>query len=111
MIRYVKSNREIKLGGMFKLAETFNLVFHWEPIGLAAARIEVRAFKVAMMPALATEIVCCSYTAQDEHRNITTLIVQTNHGLVQHRSGALAHLVKFVDATNAAITQDERATL
>ena len=30
------------------------------PMGLAAARIDVRAFKVAWMPALAIEMVCCS---------------------------------------------------
>ena len=29
-------------------------------IGFAAARIDVRAFSEQMMPALATEMVCCS---------------------------------------------------
>jgi len=29
-------------------------------MGFAAARIEVRAFKVVMMPALAMDTVCCS---------------------------------------------------
>jgi hypothetical protein len=32
------------------------------PDGLALARTDVRAFRVAMMPALATDTVCCSIT-------------------------------------------------
>ena len=31
-----------------------------DPTGLAAARMEVRALRVVMMPALAMETVCCS---------------------------------------------------
>jgi len=33
-----------------------------EPTGFAAARTEVRAFNVVMIPALAIETVCCSWT-------------------------------------------------
>jgi hypothetical protein len=30
-------------------------------MGLAAAKMEVRAFRVVMIPALAMDTVCCSY--------------------------------------------------
>ena len=33
---------------------------YFDPIGLAAARIDVRALSVVMIPALAMETVCCS---------------------------------------------------
>ena len=33
-----------------------------EPTGFAAARMEVRAFKVVIIPAFAMETVCCSWT-------------------------------------------------
>jgi hypothetical protein len=48
-------------GGRFKLAGTDNFLFHLEPIGFADAQIEVLAFNVVMIPAFATEMVCCSY--------------------------------------------------
>lgn len=34
---------------------------YFEPTGFAAARMDVRAFKVVMMPAFAMETVCCSW--------------------------------------------------
>lgn len=34
---------------------------YFEPIGLAAARTDVRALRVVIIPALAIETVCCSY--------------------------------------------------
>lgn len=37
------------------------LTLYFDPTGFAAARIDVRAFKVVMMPALAMDTVCCSY--------------------------------------------------
>ena len=39
---------------------TVSLLSHWDMRGLAAARIEVRAFREQMMPAFAMESVCCS---------------------------------------------------
>jgi hypothetical protein len=33
---------------------------YFDPTGLAAARMDVRAFRVVMIPALAMETVCCS---------------------------------------------------
>lgn len=53
--------RESRGGGRFTFSTTGNLVSNFELIGLAHARIEVRAFNVVMMPAFATEIVCCSW--------------------------------------------------
>lgn len=43
---------------MFSTTESFGSYF--ELIGLAAARMAVLAFKVQMIPALATDTVCCS---------------------------------------------------
>lgn len=37
-------------------------VSYFEPTGLAAARMDVRALRVVMIPAFAMETVCCSYT-------------------------------------------------
>jgi len=34
---------------------------YFDPTGLAAARIEVLALSVVIMPALAIDTVCCSY--------------------------------------------------
>jgi len=45
------------------LAGMGNLGSYRELMGLAAARIEVRALSVVMIPALAIETVCCSYTS------------------------------------------------
>ena len=39
------------------------LAFHWDSMGLAAARMEVRAFSWQMIPALAMDRVCCSITS------------------------------------------------
>jgi len=42
------------------LAGMGSLGSYRELMGLAAARIEVRAFRVVMIPALAMDTVCCS---------------------------------------------------
>lgn len=39
---------------------TVAALLYLEPMGLAAAKIEVRALRVVMIPALAIETVCCS---------------------------------------------------
>lgn len=44
---------------MLSTTDFFGLYF--ESIGFAEASTLVRAFSVVMMPALATDIVCCSY--------------------------------------------------
>ena len=42
--------------------------------GLAAARIEVRAFSVQIMPALATEMVCCSMASCSTERVVSSIL-------------------------------------
>ena len=74
---------------------------YFEPTGFAAARIDVRALSVVMMPAFAMETVCCSYgTALMKREQPGTL---TYHDFVQDTSRRIAHLVKFVDAADAAV--------
>ena len=58
--RYKRSNREMRVGGRSILRVTVSFGLYFEPIGLAAARMEVRALSVVMMPAFAIETVCCS---------------------------------------------------
>jgi hypothetical protein len=53
----------MSVGGRSILAGIGSLGSYRELMGLAAARIEVRAFRVVMIPALAIETVCCSYTS------------------------------------------------
>ena len=36
---------------------------YFDPTGLAAAKIEVRALRVVIIPAFAMDTVCCSYTS------------------------------------------------
>src|SRR5271156_2334837 len=57
------SNRDNKAAGrlMFSTGETLGLYLPYK--GFAAARIEVRAFKVVVIPALEMEMVCCSMTS------------------------------------------------
>jgi hypothetical protein len=49
------------------LAGMGNRGLYFELTGFAAARIEVRAFKVVMIPAFAMETVCCSYSMPNMH--------------------------------------------
>ena len=50
----------MRVGGRSMLRVMGQLRLYLLPTGLAAARIEVRALSVVMMPALAIETVCCS---------------------------------------------------
>ena len=47
---------------------TVNFSSHWDMRGLAAARMEVRALREQMMPALAMERVCCSWSERERER-------------------------------------------
>ena len=51
----------MSVGGRSMLRVTGRLTSYFDPTGLAAARTEVRAFRVVMIPALAIETVCCSW--------------------------------------------------
>ena len=50
----------MSVGGKSRFLEIVSLLLYFDPIGFAAARMEVRALSVVMMPALAIETVCCS---------------------------------------------------
>lgn len=52
----------MSVGGRSMLAGMGSLGSYRLLMGLAAARIEVRALRVVMIPAFAMETVCCSYT-------------------------------------------------
>ena len=51
----------MRVGGRSMLRVMGRSTSYLEPTGLAAARIDVRALRVVMMPAFAIETVCCSY--------------------------------------------------
>ena len=56
----MRSKRERSVGGSCTFSTIDRFGFHRESIGLAAARIDVRALSEQMMPALAIDTVCCS---------------------------------------------------
>jgi hypothetical protein len=51
----------MRVGGRSIFRVIGRLTSYFEPTGLAAAKIDVRALRVVIMPALAMETVCCSY--------------------------------------------------
>ena len=60
----------MSVGGRSMLRVTGRLTSYFDPTGLAAARTEVRALRVVMIPALAIETVCCSlrhFLIRDSH--------------------------------------------
>ena len=50
----------MSVGGRSMLRVIGKLTSYLEPTGLAAARTDVRALSVVMIPAFAIETVCCS---------------------------------------------------
>lgn len=61
----------MSVGGKSMLRVMGQLRLYFDPTGFAAARMDVRAFKVVMMPALAIDTVCCSCgssTVRDHRR-------------------------------------------
>jgi len=59
----IKSKRESKAAGKFIFLCGVNLLSYRPYKGLAAAKIEVLAFRVVVIPALAIDIVCCYMTS------------------------------------------------
>ena len=59
----MRSKRDSRDGGRLMLSTIDWRGSYREDLGFAAARTEVRAFNVAMIPAFATETVCCSITS------------------------------------------------
>ena len=47
-----------------------HLRLYFDPTGFAAARIDVRAFSVVIIPAFAIETVCCSYSEMCEQSSV-----------------------------------------
>ena len=74
--------------------------------GLAAARTLVRLLRTVVMPALAIEMVCCSIASWIATRSSSRIC----RGQAGHTAPS-AHLVKLVDADDAAVGQDHRAAL
>ena len=69
------------------------LRLYLDPTGFAAARIDVRAFRVVMIPAFAIDTVCCSYRLMqivslrrldEEEKNEVT-----NHDFVKNTSSSI----------------------
>lgn len=56
----MRSNLERRVGGSLIFSTTDNLGSYFDFTGLAAARMAVLAFRVQIIPALATETVYCS---------------------------------------------------
>ena len=54
---------DTRVGGRSIFSEMVFLQSYAEPMGLAAARMEVLALSWQMMPALAMDNVCCSITS------------------------------------------------
>lgn len=85
------------------------LTLYFDSTGLAAARMEVRAFKVVMMPAFAIETVCCSWLYP--HKSCSPSSDSwTNHNFMQDATSPVRHFIKFVNATDPTITQNKGAT-
>ena len=53
----------MSVGGRSMLRVIGRLTSYLEPTGLAAARTDVRALRVVIIPAFAIETVCCSFGA------------------------------------------------
>ena len=61
--RQIISKRDKIVGGRFRLSTIDFEGLYFDSIGLADARIEVRAFSDVIIPALAMDTVCCSITS------------------------------------------------
>ena len=95
------------------LRVTGRLTSYFDPTGLAAARREVRALRVVMIPAFAIETVCCSlrqFSCQGRTHTLRVDVSGTHHNFVQYTSCRVRHLVKLVNTTYATITQDKCTT-
>lgn len=111
--RYRRSNREMSVGGRSMLRVMGQLRLYFDPTGFAAARIEVRALRVVMIPALAIETVCCSCWVSrkvSEKGKGEGRRGRTDHDFVENTPSRVGHLVKLVDAADSAVGENERST-
>ena len=60
-MRKMRSNRESNVWGSWMFSTTVDRSSHLDMRGFAAARMDVRALREQMIPALAMERVCCSF--------------------------------------------------
>jgi hypothetical protein len=95
----------MRVGGRSIFAGMGSRGLYLELTGLAAARMDVLAFRVVMIPAFAIETVCCSCKIKlsDQFTAFVAHLSFDYHNLVQNTSGSIAHLVKFVDTADASV--------
>jgi len=91
---------------MFRVTGKSTLYF--DSTGLAAARIEVRAFRVVMIPAFAIETVCCSWSSRQWKSPGSD--ARTDHNFMKDTTRRIRHFIKFVNAADTPVTQNESAT-
>ena len=103
---------ESNVCGSCKLSMVVSLGFQRDSRGLAAAKMDVRAFNEQMIPALAIDSVCCSYTpiSKETSNVLNKMIESTNHDFMKHSSGTVIHLIKLINTTYATITQNKSTT-
>ena len=81
---------------------------YFEPIGFAAARMDVRAFSVVMIPALAMETVCCSCQTGENDAGYVKQV--THHDFVQHTARGVGHFVELIDTADTSVAQNKSTT-
>ena len=69
---------------MFSVIVLF--LFHWDSTGLAAASIDVLAFREQIIPALAIDRVCCSYNHNEKIHVSKKELVFTYFSLFLHEN-------------------------
>lgn len=74
-----------------------------EPTGLAPARMDVLAFSVVMIPALAMDTVCCSYIEISFYAG--NVGKDPYHDFMKHTSSGIGHLIEFIDTADTTVTE------
>lgn len=80
-------------------------------MGLAQAQMDVRAFSVVIIPALATDTVCCSYIYRiNQILAYPHLLMQmcikfplSYHDFVKYTTSGIRHLIKFINTANTTV--------
>lgn len=92
---------------MFRVIGQLRLYF--DPTGLAAARMDVRALRVVIIPALAMETVCCSCDdnmVRKGRGKAERSEEWPNHHFMKYTSRRVRHLIKLVDTAHSSIGED-----
>ena len=104
----------MRVGGRSMLRVIGRLTSYLEPTGLAAARTDVRALRVVIIPAFAIETVCCSLGQQLAVVRVAAVPKPKDasyHNFMQYTTRGFRHLIKLVNTTNTSVAQDECATV